>query len=555
MANRLPKTFLLFLGIFLVMNLVQSFFTEIIYDEAYYWYYAQQLNWGYFDHPPMVALMIWLSGLFFEGELGIRFMSCLMSAGTLVILWQLIEDERKNKFIPHFFLLALAMALFNAYGFLTLPDTPLLFFTALFLWVYKRFLNVPSLFKALALGVVMACLMYSKYHAVLVIVFVLLSNISLVKNKYAWVAVIVSLLCYTPHLIWLFEHDFVSVNYHISERPNHPYSFGEFTLGYLLNLIVNFGLLFPWFYWALFTSKPKDKFEKALVYLTYGVIFFFFMSSFAKRTQAQWVIVICIPMFILAYNHLLKHEHHRKWMYRVALVSFVILLYARLWLVFQPLLPKVFETHGNKKWVTELQEFLGDTPAVFENSYREASMYAFYSSQQSFSLNNAHYRRNQYSIDSSEAQVQHQKVGYLSKYVKSGDFEYLNPGGDKVFVNYIDNFESFRKLQCFIDNETIDLNEKEQLLKIYNPYEADIPFEKIDLQISYLNAYKQLKSLQPLSFKLVKNDEPYLKAKDTTMVQFTLPEPKMEHPSYLRFSIRENGLQPAINSHSIKIEE
>lgn len=41
-----------------VLNLVQASITELIYDEAYYWYYAQNLAWGYFDHPPMVAFMI-----------------------------------------------------------------------------------------------------------------------------------------------------------------------------------------------------------------------------------------------------------------------------------------------------------------------------------------------------------------------------------------------------------------------------------------------------------------------------------------------------------------
>ena len=80
------------------------------------------------------------------------------------------------------------------------------------------------------MGLVMAALMYSKYHAVLVILFVLLSNLSLLKNKYAWIAVGLALACYAPHLNWLYENDFISIKYHISERPNQPYSFSGFTL-------------------------------------------------------------------------------------------------------------------------------------------------------------------------------------------------------------------------------------------------------------------------------------------------------------------------------------
>ena len=42
----------------LMLNLIQSSFTGLLDDEAYYWVYSRFLDWGYFDHPPMVALMI-----------------------------------------------------------------------------------------------------------------------------------------------------------------------------------------------------------------------------------------------------------------------------------------------------------------------------------------------------------------------------------------------------------------------------------------------------------------------------------------------------------------
>ncbi len=555
MSKQFTKPFLLFLTAFLLLNLIQGASTQLLYDEAYYWYYAQNLSWGYFDHPPMVALLIWVSGLFFDGELGVRFMSCLMSAGTVVILWLLIDDNTKRKFVSHFFLLLFSMALFNAYGFFTLPDTPLLFFTALFLLVYKHFLAKPTIINSIFMGLVMACLMYSKYHAVLVIIFILLSNLRLLKNKWAWLAVIISLLCYLPHFLWLFENDFVSIDYHISERPNQPYSFAGFTLGYILNLIVNFGLLFPWFYYALFKTKPKDTFQRALLFLTYGVIIFFFLSSFHRRTQAQWVIVICIPMAILCYGFLLQNVKARKWMYRLSIVSIFILLYARIWLVYQPLLPKVFETHGNKEWVSQLHDFTGDTPVVFENSYRESSMYHFYSGEPSFSMNNAFYRRNQYSIDSSESRIQGKRIAYLSKYTNSGDFSYENPGGDTVFLKYIDSLKSFRKIRCYVQGDTVSTQQKNQLLKIYNPYNQEIELDKIDIRVGFLNAYKQLKELKALNCEPVSVGIKSLQAKDTTLFRFNLPETKLVEPKYVRFSVSENELPPGINSTSIKLRE
>lgn len=555
MKQKFSKLFLYLLSALFLLNLVQSFFTELIYDEAYYWYYAQNLDWGYFDHPPMVALLIKISGFFFNGELGVRLMSCILSIGTVVLLWLLITDKKKKDYTLHFFLLLFAMPLFNVYGFLTLPDTPLLFFTALFLLAYKGYLKQSSLVSAILLGLTMAALMYSKYHAFLVIFFVLLSNLKLLKNKYAWLAILVSLLTYTPHFVWLFNNDFVTIKYHLFERPNQAYNFEGFTLGYLLNLIVNFGLLFPFAYWALFKRKADNTFTRALLFLSYGIIFFFLLSSFQRRTQTQWVIVLCIPMAILTYEYLLNNTKSRKWMYRLAIASFFLLIIGRAGLAYEPLFPVTYETHGNKKWVSDLKAQVGDIPVVFENSYRRSPMYQFYSGGlNTFSLNNIHYRQNQYTIDDSEKKIQGKKIAYVSKYLKDGDFKYKNSKGIEFNGYYINDFESFRKLSCYVDDDIIKLSAKDVELKVYNPYSVTIPLEKIKIRVGYLNSYKQLKETQNIQYSPIKANVSFLKANDTTYFKCSLPQSKIEDLKYLKFSISENGLQSGINSQTYKVE-
>lgn len=552
MIQKFPRLFLVLLAILFVLNLVQSYFTELIYDEAYYWYYAQQLDWGYFDHPPMVAFLIKLSSLFFDGELGVRFMSCVLSVGTYLFLWLLIDNPRKKDYIVHFFLLLFSMTLMNAYGFLTLPDTPLLFFTALFLWLYKRFLQQPTILISVLLGVAMAALMYSKYHAVLVILFVFLSNFKLIGNDRAWLAVIIALICYAPHFLWLYEHDFVSIKYHLFERPNQAYSFEKFTLGYLINLVAIFGLLFYWVYLSLIKTKAaSDKFTKALKFLVFGVLIFFFVSSFNRRVQTQWIIVISIPMAILAFNHLLENAKSRKWMYRLGLVSLVVLLYARVWLVHHPLLPLLFETHGNKEWVKTLKTKAEGVPIVFENSYRSASMYKFYSEGDSFSFNNVWgERKNQYSIDDTEELMRNKRILYVTKYRKSGDVSYAYPDGTVFYGVFMDNFQSYRKLQCFVE---LSPDSSSHILKVYNPYSFDVPLDKLGYKVAYSNKYKQVKQLLPVDVKLQQNEQFLLKPKDTAHYNIKLPKPTIENPGYFRIGISENGLLPGLNGEPIKV--
>ncbi|MCP4978174.1 MAG: glycosyltransferase family 39 protein [Maribacter sp.] len=555
MSLKLPKLFLYLLGSILVLNLLQAHFTELIFDEAYYWHYANKLAWGYFDHPPMVALMIKLSGFFFDNELGVRFVSCLLTTATFIVLWLCIDKPKKEKFVPHFFVLVFSMTLFNVYGFFTLPDTPLLFFTALFLLVYKHFIKSPSFLLAFVLGVVMTALMYSKYHAVLVIFLVLLSNMKLILNKYAWVAVFIALLCYSPHFLWLYENDFVSIKYHLFERPNAAYNFKKYTLGFLVNLVAIFGLTFPFIYYAMFKTRSKDLFTKALLYLTYGILIFFFISSFNRRVQTQWIIVICIPAAILVFNFIMENKSVRKWVYRLGIINIAMILFLRFGLIYEPLFPIIYESHGNKTWMAEIQSKAGDNPVVFENSYRNAPMYAFYTGKTSFSLNNINYRQNQYSIDDSEEEVQHKKVLYVSKYVNDREFTFPKINGSIYYAHFIDDFESFRKLRCFVDKEFFTLSEKEHLLKIYNPYNKDIPLNKLHFAIAFLNEAKQFKELVPTKIS-PKNDKILdLKSNDTTLFTFKLPQPKkIESPGYFKIVISENGLRHGLNSATIKLK-
>lgn len=553
MRLKLPRIFLYLLALIFVLNILQAHFTELIFDEAYYWYYAQNMAWGYFDHPPMVALIVKISSLFFSGELGVRFISTVLSACTYLILWFLFDNQTKNKYVLQYFVLVFSMTLIHAYGFLTLPDTPLLFFTALFLLIYKKFLKSPSIELSIILGLVMAALMYSKYHAFLVILFVLLSNLRLVFNKYAWLSVLISLICYTPHFLWLFNNDFITIKYHLFERPNRAYEFGDFTVGFFVNLIVIFGLTFPWIYRALLKTKTTDKFNKALLFLIYGIIAFFFISSFNRRVQTQWLIVICIPMIVVVYNQILEDKITRKWVYILGIANIGILLFLRIGLIYAPLFPVVYESHGNKEWVNRISSQVGSIPVIFENSYTQAPMYSFYSGNTSYSLNNITYRQNQFTIDNSENLVQGRKIIYVSKFMDEGDISYYNAKGDKHFGIYIDNFESFRKLKTIIDEPVKLVDNKYVNFRIYNPYKMDIEISKLEFGVVFLNKYKNFREVIKSQASPLQEGIRLIKSKDTTNFKILIPEPKINDAYFFKISISENGLYWGINGENVKL--
>ena len=93
-----PKyQFVFFLVLFFAVNLLQSAYTGLFEDEAYYWVWSKNLAWGYFDHPPMVALFIWIGGLFFDGELGVRLLSIVSFTFMLVFIWKTLDYKNKKE--------------------------------------------------------------------------------------------------------------------------------------------------------------------------------------------------------------------------------------------------------------------------------------------------------------------------------------------------------------------------------------------------------------------------------------------------------------------------
>ena len=73
------NTGLAILGL-VALRLIAAAFTPITFDEAYYWMWSKHLAGGYFDHPPMVAVVIRLGTIVAgDTELGVRLVSILLA--------------------------------------------------------------------------------------------------------------------------------------------------------------------------------------------------------------------------------------------------------------------------------------------------------------------------------------------------------------------------------------------------------------------------------------------------------------------------------------------
>ncbi|MEQ1876386.1 MAG: glycosyltransferase family 39 protein, partial [Bdellovibrionia bacterium] len=141
----------------------------------------------------------------------------------------------------------------------------------------------------LAIGAALGLGFTSKYHMVLFV------PVAVVWLTWTWqwpkipllavgAALVTGLLGSLPVLIWNYRNDFDSFRYQISHGLGRTIYNPVWALEFVGTHI---GLLFPLTLWAIWRAKRESRFNW-LYYFGFGPLFFFFISSFKGRPEANW---------------------------------------------------------------------------------------------------------------------------------------------------------------------------------------------------------------------------------------------------------------------------
>lgn len=390
-----------------LLDLLCALFCEIHADEAYYRLYGQFLDWGYFDHPPMVGLMTALSSAIVPTtslmlkNLSVRLVTVLMHVATVYVVWKTILDFRSQildfkSLLVKFLLIAASMPMFCVYGFMTTPDAPLLFFAALFYYAYRRFTIDHSWSMTALLGLSMAGMLYSKYIAVLVIAFAVIGNWRLLRDGKAWAAVGLAALLMIPHLLWQINNGWPSFTYHLVSRAEAYRPL--YTLEFLPN---QWAVLNP-IVWALMlwlggkAILHGDAFRRSLGATVIGFQAFFLLMSFRGHVEPHWTVVTAIPaIFLIGEDTLrLKGRVIIKW---TLCVCVGLVLIARVVLMLN-ILPPQTGLAGKQAQMEQIHEEAQGLPVVFDGSFQMPSLYRFYYDDQAVLVRNMYDRYTQYDL-------------------------------------------------------------------------------------------------------------------------------------------------------------
>jgi hypothetical protein len=482
--------FFIIVLLWFLVNLIQATYTEILSDEAYYGLFGKYLDWGYFDHPPMIALLTKISSVFFNGNLGIRFMTVVLQPFTLLLIWRIIDDPQPdNNKVFSFFIIASSICLFSVFGFFTTPDVPLLFFTAFFLFSYKDYLACQTWKNVILLSLSMAGLTYSKYHAFLVIGFVILSNIRLLKSYKFWVAGIIALILFTPNLLWQSANHYPSFKFQLIERsegfqwnnileylPNQLAVYNPFVLGAVIYIIVR--------------NKPKDLFTRALYFLIIGFIGFFGVASLNDHVEPQWTISCSVAMIILLYNDSAQNPEMSRFIRKTMLPVVVIILIGRIMLVSDITPGRELGFRGKKAKSEFIESVADDRPVLFPGSFQKPSLYRFFTGKEGLAVNTLYSRKTEFDIWQFEKKYNN-KPAFIYGFA-DGRSRLFEKEGIKFYGYFTDSLQTINRIGVEISQGIKNINTGDSLslsVVFKNPYPYDIDFNHRQFPVTVCMAF------------------------------------------------------------------
>jgi len=241
-AIRWPVVTISVVAYVLILKLIFMGCVNLIPEEAYYWNYAQHLDWGYLDHPPMVAWLIWLStSLLGKSELSVRLSAYVCWILAAIFMFRLTLNLYDRPAAFRTILLLAVLPIYFGLGFFMTPDAPLNAAWAGCLYFLERALVAQNRRAWWGVGTCVGLGMLSKYTIALLglgaLTFLLIDRQSRrwLFRPEPYIAAITSVIIFSPVIFWNMRNGWMSFVFQGSDRWTGRY---DFSLHLLIGMIL-----------------------------------------------------------------------------------------------------------------------------------------------------------------------------------------------------------------------------------------------------------------------------------------------------------------------------
>jgi 4-amino-4-deoxy-L-arabinose transferase-like glycosyltransferase len=314
------KQIFFLIGFFTLIRLFVAPLFGLGVDEAHYVLYAKYLDWSYVDHPPLVGWVhLPFLYLFGTNEFLARLPAILIFAAASYCAYLFILRITQSIRLSLLSVFALNCSfMFNALGLMLLPDSLLLLFIFLLIFIVEKIDREKKPLDFILLGVLLGLMGLAKYTSILlvpplIIFFLMKKRYDVLFSPYMFLAALIALIFISPVIYWNITHDFISFRY----QGGHVFgSLATSFKNFIESLAAQFGAYSPFLFIIAFYGFFKTL-RSPNIYLRLAVLFggtimvFFLLTSFYERTLPHWPSVFYLLFIPVGTYTLLQAQE--KW--------------------------------------------------------------------------------------------------------------------------------------------------------------------------------------------------------------------------------------------------
>ncbi len=312
--------------------------------EALAW--GSNLDWGYNKHPPVSAFFVEFFYFFFgSNDIAYYLLSQIFVILTFYIVWIFSNEFFQNKTLSFFSVLILEGIYF--YNFTTpefnvnVCQLPFWALTVYLSWklYMKKDTNTVIL---ILLGVTAAIGFLTKYlfaYLLLSVVIIFAYEFFITKTRKIdfkhYLPIEIFFVFLVPHLIWLFQNDFVTIKYAFNRAGLVDYSFLNHFKFPIIFLMKQIGILIPFFVLCYFIIKKikirfdiKDKKKYFILLINFLPIVLMFVTSLVtgSKIRTMWMtpFYLFFGVLILSMFDIKDDEQTIKEFFKPFLILFLL---------------------------------------------------------------------------------------------------------------------------------------------------------------------------------------------------------------------------------------
>lgn len=380
-------------------------FMGLMPQDAYYYFYGQNLALSYFDHPGMIAYILRLfTTIFGDYPFVIKLADFTVSSLTICCFYILagyfLPKNKQNRALVLFATTALVSIL----SAISTPDVPLLLFWSLSLIALYKAIFAHKNGYWLWAGLLMGLAFDSKYSAVFLqfglLIFLIFSARyrHLLLSKWIWLCLMISVLATFPVFYWNYQNQYASFLFQSTGRSQTITQFNLNIKAFLGTVGHQAFILLPVLFLCLvsvtykYAVKSLLKFKlpdgKPLFLLAFFAPVFtgFFIISLFYWVKINWMMPAYITGIILVAAFIGK-----KWVRINMIISVIVHVLLAVEIVFYPVPVKSDDTwYGWKELAAQVKDRQKIYPGTFifsDDNYKTTAELSFYMHRKVYAQN------------------------------------------------------------------------------------------------------------------------------------------------------------------------